>query len=62
MGGRDQSVRMGGINRNHRADWIGIRTPIARALIGATLGSTVEAKLPKGTVSLLIKDIKKPRS
>ena len=41
---------------------ININTPIARALIGATLGSTVEAKLPKGTVSLLIKDIKKPRS
>jgi very-short-patch-repair endonuclease len=41
---------------------ININTPIARALIGATLGSTVEAKLPKGTVLLLIKDIKKPRS
>jgi len=41
---------------------ININTPIARALIGATLGSTVEAKLPMGTVSLLIKDIKKPRS
>lgn len=39
---------------------ININTPLARALIGATLGSRVEAKLPKGTVSLLIKDIKKP--
>ncbi len=45
-------------------DWgiININTPIARALIGATLGSTVEAKLPKGAVSLLIKDIDKSGS
>lgn len=39
---------------------INVNTPIARALLGAMLGSTVEATLPKGTVSLLIKDIIKP--
>ncbi len=36
---------------------ININTPIAKAFIDATVGATVEAKLPKGTVSLLIKDI-----
>lgn len=42
-------------------DWgyININTPIARALTGATVGSTVEAMLPKGTVLLLIKEIRK---
>ncbi|MGB9713155.1 MAG: GreA/GreB family elongation factor, partial [Dissulfurimicrobium hydrothermale] len=39
---------------------ININTPIARALLGKPLNSIVEAKLPKGTVSLRIKDIKKP--
>lgn len=45
-------------------DWgiININTPVARALIGATLGSTVEARLPKGKVSLLIKGIEKSGS
>ncbi|KIX12115.1 AAA domain-containing protein [Dethiosulfatarculus sandiegensis] len=42
--------------------YININTPIAQALMGATLGSVVEAKLPKGTVELLIKAIKKPRN
>ena len=41
---------------------VNINTPLAKAFIGAALGSTVEAKLPLGTVSLLIKDIKKTRS
>jgi very-short-patch-repair endonuclease len=40
--------------------YININTPIAQALLGATLGSVVEAKTPNGTVSLLIKDIRKP--
>lgn len=39
---------------------ININTPIAKALIGATLDTTVEAKLPRGTVSLRIKNINKP--
>lgn len=40
---------------------INFNTPLARALIGARLGSTVEATLPRGRVSLLIRDIRKPR-
>ena len=42
--------------------YININTPIAQALIGESLGATVEAKLPKGTIELLIKEIKKPLS
>ena len=42
--------------------YININTPIAQALIGASLGSIVEAKLPKGTVELFIKNIKKSRN
>ena len=38
---------------------INIGTPIAQALLGACHGETIEAKLPRGIVSLLIKEIKK---
>ncbi len=38
---------------------INVRTPIAQALLGAKLSDVVEAKLPIGTLHLLIKQIKK---
>ncbi len=41
---------------------ISANTPIAQALLGSRLGDVVEAKLPKGSVRLRIKQIKKGAS
>src|SRR5262249_19173809 len=38
---------------------INIKTPIAQALLGASIGEVVLAKLPMGNVRILIKEIKK---
>ena len=38
---------------------INFKTPIAQALLGASIGEKVLAKLPTGRAHLLIKEIKK---
>ncbi|MEW6380701.1 MAG: AAA domain-containing protein [bacterium] len=51
-------------NTKSNPDWgiVNVNTPIAQALLGSCINDKVEAKLPRGSVHLLVKAIKKPAS